>query len=89
MQGALGGIYNPQAMPEGEFLARYSVRIALTQKLLEAILATGPEDDPQHFVIQGQRGQGKASLLRRLYLALRDNAETRDWLLPVLFQEEL
>jgi DNA-binding transcriptional regulator GbsR (MarR family) len=89
MNGALGGIYNPQAMPEGEFLARYSVRLALTQKLLKAILATGPEDDPQHFVIQGQRGQGKTSLLRRVYLALRDSAETRDWLLPVLFKEEL
>jgi hypothetical protein len=89
MQGALGGIYNPQAMPEGEFLARYSVRLALTEKLLKAILTTGPDDEPQHFVIQGQRGQGKTSLLRRLYLGLRDNAETRDWLMPVLFKEEL
>jgi len=89
MSQTLGGIYNPQEMPEAEFLARYSVRVELTQKLFHAILASGPEEEPGHFVIQGQRGQGKTSLLRRLYLALRDNADTSDWLVPILFKEEL
>jgi len=89
MNQTLGGIYNPQEMPEAEFLARYSVRLELTQKLLQDILASGPEQEPSHFVIQGQRGQGKTSLLRRLYLTLRDSAETNDWLVPILFKEEL
>ena len=89
MSQALGGIYNPQEMPEAEFLARYSVRLELTQRLLQDILASGSDEEPGHFAIQGQRGQGKTSLLRRLYLGLRENAETSDWLIPVLFKEEL
>ncbi len=89
MGETLGGIYNPQAMPETEFLARFSVRQELTEKLLRMILASGPEDDPEHTIVQGQRGQGKSSLLRRIQIALRDNRETRDWLIPLLFKEEL
>jgi hypothetical protein len=89
MNPTLGGIYNPQEMPEAEFLARYSVRLELTQNLLQSILANGPDDEPKHFIIQGQRGQGKTSLLRKLFLALRENTGTRDWLVPLLFKEEL
>jgi hypothetical protein len=85
----LGGIYNPQDMPQAEFQARYSVRLALTEQLLRRILSSGPDDEPNHYVIQGQRGQGKTSLLRKLYLGLRENSETCDWLVPVLFKEEL
>jgi len=89
MSETLGGIYNPQAMPEAEFLARYSVRLELTNKLLRTILSSGPEDDPDHAIVQGQRGQGMTSLLRRVQIALRDHQETRDWLIPLLFREEL
>ncbi|WP_295393296.1 hypothetical protein [uncultured Thiodictyon sp.] len=89
MGDTLGGVYNPQAMPEAEFLARYSVRLELTDKLLRTILNGGPEDEPEHAIIQGQRGQGKTSLLRRIQIALRDHRETRDWLIPLLFREEL
>ncbi|WP_295438649.1 NACHT domain-containing protein [uncultured Thiodictyon sp.] len=76
-------------MPEAEFLARYSVRLELTDKLLRTILSNGPQDEPEHVIVQGQRGQGKTSLLRRIQIALRDNQETRDWLIPLLFREEL
>jgi hypothetical protein len=89
MSETLGGVYNPQAMPEAEFLARYSVRLELTDKLLRTILSNGPQDEPEHVIVQGQRGQGKTSLLRRIQIALRDNQETRDWLIPLLFREEL
>ncbi|RKT47379.1 hypothetical protein [Thiocapsa rosea] len=89
MNETLGGIYNPQAIPENEFLGRYSVRLELTDKLLRMILASGAEDDPEHTIVQGQRGQGKSSLLRRIQIALRDNQETCDWLIPLLFREEL
>lgn len=89
MQKTVGGIYNPQETPEQEFLARYSVRIAQTERLLGDILASGPRDEPRHFVVQGQRGQGKTSLLRKLYLSLRDQPESNGWLVPVLFKEEL
>ena len=89
MGETLGGVYNPQATPEAEFLARYSVRLELTNKLLRTILGNGPEDEPEHMIVQGQRGQGKSSLLRRIQIALRDNQETRDWLIPLLFREEL
>jgi len=89
MSETLGGVYNPQAIPEAEFLARYSVRLDLTDKLLRTILSNGLEDEPEHAIVQGQRGQGKTSLLRRIQIALRDNRETRDWLIPLLFREEL
>ncbi|WP_295432486.1 hypothetical protein [uncultured Thiodictyon sp.] len=89
MGETLGGVYNPQAMREAEFLARYCVRLELTNRLLRTILGSGPEDDPEHAIVQGQRGQGKTSLLRRIQITLRDNRETRDWLIPLLFREEL
>ncbi|MCG6861451.1 MAG: hypothetical protein LJE70_09290, partial [Chromatiaceae bacterium] len=73
MGETLSGIYNPQVIPEAEFLARYSVRLALTDKVLRMILGSGPGEEPEHAIIQGQRGQGKTSLLRRIQILLRDN----------------
>ena len=53
MNPTLGGIYNPQEMPQTEFQARYSVRLELTEQLLRGILGSGPDDEPSHYVIQG------------------------------------
>ncbi len=43
---------------------------------------------PQHFLIQGQRGYGKTTLLLRLNLEIKHEPELRSWLIPVMFTEE-
>lgn len=43
---------------------------------------------PQHYIIQGQRGFGKTTLLLRLYLEIEIDPELNNWLIPVKFNEE-
>ncbi len=89
MSRPISALYTPQEMSEEEFCARFSVRNEILESLVSEAVATGHRQTPRHVIIQGQRGQGKSSLLRMAYLKIRDNQQTQDWLLPLLFNEEL
>jgi len=42
----------------------------------------------QHYLLVGQRGTGKTTLLLRIAYAIEDAPELKDWLIPVVFSEE-
>lgn len=46
---------------------------------------TTPE---QHYLLFGQRGAGKTTMLLRLKYAIEDDAKLSRWLIPVIFSEE-
>lgn len=85
----VSALYTPKEMPEDEFRSRFSIRIETLESLVKEALSVGRNQTPRHAIVQGQRGQGKSSLLRMTYLQVRDNQETKDWLVPLLFNEEL
>lgn len=84
----VAAIYNPQEMQEDLFVERFVVRRDTLAELLQRIRQTKPDQTFKHTIIQGLRGQGKTTLLRKLSICVRDDAELSPWLIPVLFREE-
>ncbi|OAH97936.1 hypothetical protein [Methylomonas methanica] len=84
----VAAIYNPQEMQEDLFVERFVVRRDTLAELMQRIRETGPNQFFKHTIIQGLRGQGKTTLLRKLSICVRDDTELSPWLIPVLFREE-
>jgi tetratricopeptide (TPR) repeat protein len=84
----IASVYNPQEMPEEQFVERFVVRRDTLESLLQLIRSTAPGQPFKHTIIQGLRGQGKTTLLRKLSICVRDDAELSPWLIPILFREE-
>ena len=85
---AVSTLYNPQEIPEEQFLKSFVVRRALLEDLLRQVRETAPGERFQHTILQGLRGQGKTTLLRKIALCVRDDPALSPWLVPVLFREE-
>lgn len=84
----IASVYNPQEMPEDQFVERFVVRRDTLESLLQQIRSAAPGQPFKHTIIQGLRGQGKTTLLRKLSICVRDDAELSPWLIPILFREE-
>jgi tetratricopeptide (TPR) repeat protein len=84
----IASVYNPQEMPEDQFVERFVVRRDTLGSLLQQIRSAAPGQSFKHTIIQGLRGQGKTTLLRKLSICVRDDAELSPWLIPILFREE-
>ncbi len=82
-------LYNPLRMPEPEFLARFIVRENEFRILWEDLVQTKRNQVDQHFLIIGQRGMGKTTLLLKAAYEIKRSPKLHDWLLPVIFPEEL
>lgn len=80
--------YTPDEMDEKEFLDRFVVRQDIFEDIYEDIKATDYTKPPQHYIIIGQRGQGKTTLLRKLFIEVQNDKELSKIVLPIKFAEE-
>ena len=81
-------LYNPALWSRDEVKTYYIARQPLLTRLLDDLRRERPGSRPQHRLILGLRGMGKSTLLRRLAVAVEDDAElTAQWL-PLTFPEE-
>ncbi|MDM8565237.1 tetratricopeptide repeat protein [Candidatus Halobeggiatoa sp. HSG11] len=80
-------LYNPHSQSKQELIDNFVVRHKLFKKLFRAIKQTDMQHPPQHFLIEGQRGMGKTTLLLRLSYEIENDAEL-GWLVPVVLAEE-
>jgi len=80
--------YNPNEIDEKEFLDNFVVRKDIFAEIFEDIKTTDYSIPSQHFILVGQRGQGKTTLLRKLFLEIRRDKELSKTVLPVQFAEE-
>lgn len=80
--------YTPDEMSEKDFLARFVVREEIFDELFHEIKNANFDITNQHYIIIGQRGQGKTTLLRKLQLEVQNDKELSRFLLPVKFTEE-
>ena len=55
--------YNPDNIPEQEFLANFVIRHHEFNEIFDDIKESNFNTPSQHFIIVGQRGQGKTCLL--------------------------
>jgi len=80
--------YTPDEMSQKEFLAKFVVRDEEFEDIFEDIKSSDYSVSPQHYIIIGQRGQGKTTLLRKIQLEIDSDKELSKVLLPVKFAEE-
>ncbi len=81
-------IYNPASQSPEEIVSNFVIRLREFDELFQAIKNDKMEKPPQHFIIQGQRGYGKTTLLLRLNHEIINDSGLNQWLLPVMFGEE-
>ncbi|HRD67088.1 MAG TPA: tetratricopeptide repeat protein [Candidatus Competibacter sp.] len=81
-------VYNPAILDDSDFLAGFVARRDLADSLLARLGEITPRGQAKHYLILGQRGMGKTSLLRRLALGVREDAALAAVLLPLTFREE-
>jgi TPR repeat protein len=84
----LPSLYNPATQSSEEIVSNFVIRLGQFNELTSAIKSDLMEKPPQHYMIQGQRGYGKSTLLLRLKIEIENDAGLQDWLMPVMFDEE-
>lgn len=80
--------YTPDEMSEKEFLDRFVVREDIFNDIFEDIKSSDYNVSNQHYIILGQRGQGKTTLLRKINIEVKNDKELCKFLLPIKFAEE-
>jgi hypothetical protein len=81
-------IYNPQNQTNDELVAGFVVRLKLFNKLFRDIQSAPMAKPEQHYLIQGLRGMGKTTLLRRIAIEVERTPELAQRLIPIVFNEE-
>ncbi len=81
-------IYNPDNQTRQELLDNFVVRLPVFAKLFRAVKDSLMETAEQHFLIQGQRGTGKTTLLLKLAYEVENDPGLASWLIPVRLNEE-
>lgn len=81
-------IYNPQSQPKEELIKNFVIRQKEFKTLFDDISKAKMKTPEQHYLIQGQRGMGKTTLIMRLYYEIQNSEKLNKWLVPVLFSEE-
>lgn len=81
-------VYNPGNQTEEEIIANFVIRLPEFKDLYTSIKQDKMVKPPQHFLIRGQRGYGKTTLLLRLKIEIKNDKELSSWLIPVMFDEE-
>src|SRR3990172_195533 len=80
--------YTPDEMEEREFLSRFVVRTDIFNDIFEDIKSANNTVPQQHYIIIGQRGQGKTTLLRKVLIEVKNSPELPERIVPVKFSEE-
>jgi len=81
-------VFNPAMQSSEEIVANFVVRLGEFNELIHALETDRMEKPPQHYLIQGQRGYGKTTLLLRLKIEIIRDADLNAWLIPIMFDEE-
>lgn len=81
-------LYNPDRKNKADFIAEFVIRTKIFEEIM-ADIKTGKMTTPeQHYLLLGQRGAGKTTMLLRLKYAVEDDVKLSKWLIPVIFSEE-
>jgi Holliday junction resolvasome RuvABC ATP-dependent DNA helicase subunit len=81
-------LYNPAVLTKESLIEKFVVRTNVFEQIFRAIESPDHSCQPQHFLIQGQRGMGKTTLLLRLKYEIENTNSIKESLLPVFFNEE-
>jgi len=80
--------YIPDEIPQEEFLKYFVVRNEIFEEIFKEIQDSDYGVANQHYIIIGQRGQGKTTLLRKVQIEVENDKKLAKFLIPVKFAEE-
>ena len=84
----LANLYNPHQQSKEQLINSFVVRLPKFRKIFQEIKQGTMENPEQHYLIVGQRGMGKTSLLLRLAYEIENDPNLNPWLIPLVFSEE-
>lgn len=81
-------LYNPDQKSKDEIISEFVVRRKIFEEIMRDLEGSKMQHPEQHYIIVGQRGMGKTTLLLRLKYAVEDSVRLQKKLIPVSFTEE-
>jgi len=81
-------LYNPAQKEKGTLIDEFVIRTKEFKTIFEDIKNSKMDVPEQHYLIVGQRGMGKTTLLWRILYAIEDDPKLNKKLIPVIFSEE-
>lgn len=81
-------LYNPDRKDRQKLIDEFVIRTDVFVKIFDDIRSSKMENPEQHYLLVGQRGTGKTTLLTRLRYAIEDDPGLSNWLIPITFSEE-
>jgi TPR repeat protein len=84
----VANLYNPHEQSKEQLMKSFVVRHDVFQKLFQDIKSSDMTKPERHYLIEGQRGTGKTTLLLRLNYAIENDSHLQNWLIPIVLKEE-
>lgn len=81
-------LYNPASLREEDLISNFVVRTKTFENIFKDIKNSDMKYPEKHYLIQGQRGMGKTTLLLRLKYEIERTDSLKNWLVPIFFNEE-
>jgi len=82
-------LYNPDQKNKNQLKEEFVVRTEVLADILSDLENSDMTKPEQHYLLVGQRGTGKTTMLLRLRYAIEDSEKLNTWLIPIGFNEEL
>ena len=81
-------LYNPDRKSKEQLINEFVVRNDILKDILTDIESSDMDIPEQHYLLVGQRGTGKTTLLHRIKYEIEDSKKLKNWLIPIVFNEE-
>lgn len=81
-------LYNPDRKGKEQLKAEFVVRTKILNDIMRDIETSTMKLPEQHYLLVGQRGTGKTTMLLRIRYAIEDSKKLNSWLIPINFSEE-
>ena len=84
----IGFFYNPERKSKDNLIAEFVVRTEIYDAIMNDLETSKMIHPEQHYMIVGQSGTGKSTLLNRIKYGIEDSKRLKGKVIPILFSEE-
>jgi TPR repeat protein/nucleoside-triphosphatase THEP1 len=84
----VANLYNPHEQSKEQLIQSFVLRHDVFHKLFQDIKSSDRNNPEQHYLIEGQRGMGKTTLLLRLAYEIEHDPDLRNRVIPIVLKEE-
>jgi nucleoside-triphosphatase THEP1 len=85
---AVNFLYNPDRKSKQQLITEFVIREDILRDVMDELENSLMKTPEQNYLLVGQRGTGKTTLLNRIKYAVEDSYRLKSWLLPIIFSEE-